>query len=235
MASAFWGGFADTYGGIMDEKRQANLSAETEAKKQRMLKELEKEFGQEIIDNSLTRVEGNEEVRYNKYGTEVSRRPLSAAEIEQRDLGTRKVRADVTSAEAGAEVAGLERDNYEEDRIFNRSLQQGQLDLQRANVGIAQQRLELEKQKLSPAADQAANEIVSALYAADGTGGVNSGAGLAQAFMADLDAAVSESAKLQVIAQWRGKAAALQGQQKFERDKTLRGSGEDLNTHARFY
>lgn len=219
MASKFWQGFAGTMGGIMDERRMADA----EMQKQRALKELEKEFGMEIVDPGLTTVEGNVEVRYNKYGTKISERPLSPEEIAARQADLDKTKADARRASIGADLDEKKFSTYDEDRQL--ALDEAASIREAREAGTAQgwARIGLDRERLSREDKDNADAVVAALSAVHGVGGVSSGEAMIQQFRRELASATDENERKMIIAEWKGTAQRLAGEQQFSRQKELRG------------
>lgn len=144
MANAFWGGFASSLKGRMD----ADYESELELKRQRALKELEKEYGREVIDSALTVIEGNEEVRYNKYGEPISRRPLSPQEIEIRDATTGKVKAEGRRALAEAGKSEAEAEYTPRRLALDERQAEASIASSRASAAAAMGGLDLRRQEM---------------------------------------------------------------------------------------
>lgn len=136
MASAFWGGFADTMKGDMDKNDAAKRELQNYAGK----KEIDMDY--ETTDVEDVNQAGKPVIRkINGKGKVVSERLLTQTEQEARMDKKRETVARLTSAEAAAEVAGKEASHYDEDRTFaqddkkmGRRIQQGQLDYQYASL-----------------------------------------------------------------------------------------------------
>lgn len=191
MASAFWGGFADTIKGRMD----AEFSADLESKKQRARLELEREFAKELVDSSQTKIVGNEEVTYNKYGEEIRRRPLSPQELEQIDLGVRKTRAEVGKSEKELAV-------FDEDRNWER-------DYKNRELGIRGRGLDLQEARLNRAdKDDMLRERdnVIALFMEAGDIGDNSAMAMLGRYDMEYQAATTDEQRRAVIAKYLGQA-----------------------------
>lgn len=205
MASAFWGGFASSLKGRLDQQYTQDL----EMQKARALKELEKEFGAEIVDPQLTRTVGNKEVFYNKYGNKVYERDLSPEEVETNKLKMDKGRLEVEGLEFDVEVKGKDASFYDADR--QRALDEADSVRAAREAGVAQgwERVRLDRGRLGGDLNKQANAVIQKLYRVQGANGVNSPERMVETFRAALAGAATPEEKAQVIAQWDGTADGL--------------------------
>lgn len=189
MTSAFWGGFAGSLKDRLDDDRRAERDLEKEDK----LLQLKKKYEQEIIDSSLTQIVGNEEIRYNKYGTEISRRTLNPEELAIRKAAMDKSTADARRAVTEADMSEYDYGNREEDRTYkleDRNLEReatraridqgwGALDLQRERNDLDKDGRKSDREYYQ--AQKAFGEVLTALeqapdaLAADGVSSLSAG------------------------------------------------------------
>lgn len=220
MASAFWGGFAGALGQRMDARFQQDMDLQ----KQERLLELSKKYEDELIDPSQTQIVGNEEIKYNKRGKEISRRTLSPEELEARSLAKRKATADVSSAEAGAQKAGLEAQYYTADREHQIGMDKDASARGWAAIGLDRERLD--RDKPSNQISAGIDEVVMLLQEGGGEN-TTSPEALTQQFEIELQQAApqGEAAQRRVIAKYKGLAlrlksrSGLQMRQEFGTDK----------------
>jgi hypothetical protein len=140
MASAFWGGFADT---MLEERRNAE-------EKRRALEDYKKkkeiDLSFETTDVEAEDAAGNPVLRkVNIKGETVGERRLTSAEVERRMEQKRLIAAQLKSTEARAEVDGKQAEYFEEDRKFKMDdRKQAQIDrdqdreLRRENMRASQ-------------------------------------------------------------------------------------------------
>lgn len=193
MASTFVGGFARAVMGRMDARHQQEM----ELKKARLLEELRREFEKEIIDHNATRIDGEFEIRYNKYGQEISRRRLSPEELEMRqaELSSKKAsrrltEAQATVAESEAQFAperiGLERDRLNADIEAAR----GNLDANRRRIALEERQYE---DSLSAAEERKIGEAEEILYAVGQDPRYRAtGSSMVEVLRAELEAAIAK-------------------------------------------
>lgn len=101
--SDFIGGFAGSLKQNIDRDLNAAKEDERWAARERARMELEKEYAAEVV--ARTAIEGNREVRYNKYGDPVGERDLTPEEIQELTNARLKSGADARAAVAGAGLA----------------------------------------------------------------------------------------------------------------------------------
>jgi hypothetical protein len=128
MASAFWGGVADT----LLQERQANDAAkrETDAykKKQQILLDMQRNEKPDYQAKVWRILDGN--------GNEVATRPMTPSEIQDRDLTVRKTEADTKQSETKAKGAELE---YGLDVQYGDSDRRLGQDSTKANIAASRQ------------------------------------------------------------------------------------------------
>lgn len=204
MASAFWAGFAETLKGRMDARFQQDMDMQREER----LLELKKKYDREIIDPQMTKVVGNEEIHYNRYGEELSRRQLSPEELEMRDLDKRGKVAGVVGAEAGAQKAGLEAQYYTADREHQIGIDKDASARGWAMIGLDRERLD--RDKPSNQISAGIDEVVMLLQEGGGEADTSPEA-LTQQFEMELQQAApkGEEAQRRVIAKYKGLALRL--------------------------
>jgi len=186
--------------GRMDARHQQEM----ELKKARALEELRREFEAEILDHNATRIDGEFEIRYNKYGQEISRRRLSPEELEMRQAGLSSKKASGRLAEAQAAVAeseaqfaperiGLERDRLKADIETSR----GNLRVNQARLGLDRENFEhLVRQyedSLSASEEKKIGEAEEILYAVGQDPRYRAtGSSMVEVFRAELEAAIAK-------------------------------------------
>lgn len=216
MANAFWGGFASS----LKERLDSDFNSEQEFKRQRMLMELKKEFEAEIIDNQLTQIEGNEEVLYNKYGEVLRRRQLSPDQIAARQAELQKVQAEARRAGAEADVKVKDSEFYDDDRkrkldneaADNRRADE-QVGISRGHLGVAQERLSLDRDNKDEAKDMALDDEIAqiqGMMSAIAQGDKVSDRVRAEAANADLQAALVSGDKRKIRSTIKRIASELQ-------------------------
>lgn len=188
----FVGGFAGSLKENLDRER---IASEEEARELRKLKarmELEKEFEQDIIDSSQTRIEGDGaggfiERRYNKRGQPLGERRLSAAEAQERQMAADKAKAELSSAQVEAEF---------KPRILQSGLDTDAVQREAARASAANSYSAIEERRLDRAGDggigkELAKEVAAAeeLIFAAADDGVTSAEAVAEQFYSDIEEA----------------------------------------------
>jgi len=193
MASTFVGGFARALMGRMDARHQQEM----ELKKARALEELRREFEAEIIDHNATRIEGEFEIRYNKYGQEISRRRLSPEELEMRQEELKSKKASGRLAEAQAKVAESEAQFAPERIGLERDRLKADIEASRGNLGINRDRLSLDRRRyedeLSASEEKKIGEAEEILYAVGQDPRYRAtGSSMVEVLRAELEAAIAK-------------------------------------------
>lgn len=199
MASAFWGGFADT----MLQGRLRDQEAQREIDKEQRLAELKRKYEGQIVDSQLTQIVGNEEIRYNKFGEEMFRRALSAEELAVRkaavDKGSAEARRAVTEADMSDYTYGNREEDRRmslEDRTLERAVKQAQIDQGWRSLDISAARNRDDRQarqddRVFLDVQKNYNEVVAALEQVGPetlqVPGISSGQSLAAAALAEID------------------------------------------------
>lgn len=202
-ANAFWGGFAESLKGRLDQENAIDLDMQREER----LQELKKKYEQEIIDSNQTQIVGNEEVRYNKFGTEISRRQLSPEEIAMRKAAVDKTTADARKSVADAGMSEFDYGNREADRQMalddaasiraarEAQVQQGWGSLEVQRTRNRDDREARVQDRLFQDVQKNYNEVIAALeqVGADalGANGITSPAAEAEVAMAEIDGLIN--------------------------------------------
>lgn len=193
MASTFVGGFARAVMGRMDARHQQEM----ELKKARALEELRREFEAEIVDHNATRIDGEFEIRYNKYGQEISRRRLSPEELEMRRAELSSKKASGRLAEAQATVAETEAQFAPERIGLERDRLKADIEASRGRLGLDRDSFELQKRKyedeLSAAEERKIGEAEEILYAVGQDPRYRAtGSSMVEVLRAELEAAIAK-------------------------------------------
>lgn len=229
MANAFWGGFARS----LKDNIDADMDMERDLAKQDKLEQLKKKYEAEIIDSSQTQVVGNEEVRYNKYGTEISRRALSPEELAMRKAAVDKASADARRSVTEADMSDYQYGNREEDRALDRATKQAGVDQGWAHVNIARDRL---NRDMTREEKDRAELVTTTLFEAGDNGDVSAMA-LMEQYDMELEAAKDKEDRERVIAKYLGLArnrlmdTKARTQQQYRQGNTpwsLEGTGPTL-------
>jgi len=179
--------------GRMDARHQQEM----ELKKARALEELRREFEAEIIDHNATRIEGEFEIRYNKYGQEISRRRLSPEELEMRQEELKSKKASGRLAEAQAKVAESEAQFAPERIGLERDRLKADIEASRGNLGINRDRLSLDRRRyedeLSASEEKKIGEAEEILYAVGQDPRYRAtGSSMVEVLRAELEAAIAK-------------------------------------------
>ena len=208
MASAFFAGFADTLKDIrLDDRKRTRDLEDADA-----LQRLKKKYESEIVDNQATRIVGSDEIRYNKFGDEISRRTLSPEELSARKAELAKTEADARKAGAEADMSVKDRDFYDEDRSLDveekrsiRAAREAGVAQGWAGVANSTRGLDLQEARLNKEGE---DEVTALLYEADGAGD-SSAAALQKRYLMRLEQATTKAQKQQIIAEYKGIARNL--------------------------
>lgn len=110
--SAFWGGFASSLKGYMDQAQEDKRAQEAEQRKLDFLKELEKWKMENTIGETELDPKSGEVIYYNQAGKEMTRRPATQAQLEaysskkeESELSRRGLKAEVANKEFEAKNA----------------------------------------------------------------------------------------------------------------------------------
>jgi len=205
MASSFWGGFART---MLDDRREDD-KRKADFDRERNLLELRKKYESEIVDSQQTEIVGTEEVRYNKFGTEISRRALGPEQIAQRKAALEVANAEARRASALAGRAENELRDYDVDKQLERTERQN-IQAARADQSsqgwarIAQdnERISLDRETRS---EMNRDEVTAILMEAGDEGDVSAMSLLDQYDM-EYEQAKNKSEQSRVIAKYKGLA-----------------------------
>lgn len=188
------GGALEGLGAVLVDHGQKETQFERDTKRRQLEEELKKKYEGQIIDPSQTRIEGNQEIRYNKYGEKISTRTLSPEEAEARQLELEEKRTKTQRAKA--ETASAEAEAKYKPRVFESTLesQAASRDASRASAENARGRLSLDQKqyddRISQAQQDRVNEAEQLIYAV-GNNGDASAAQKAELLSAKLTAAKS--------------------------------------------
>jgi hypothetical protein len=141
MASAFWGGFADSLKGSIDKDEEEKR----EERKLRLAEQLKLEYIGKLVDSSQTSIEGDFEVKRNAQGEVLSRTQLSPERLQEIKNERKRQEAETEGAiaDAGVKKKGLE--YFDQDRQAEREDKALGRRLQQAGVSIAQARFDYDK------------------------------------------------------------------------------------------
>lgn len=143
MASSFWGGFASTLLGDIQDNEQRKKEESSLEKRMRLAKELDAEY--ETTDVEDTDQAGKPIIRrINGKGKEVGRRYLTGSEVEKRTLAKRELLAKIEGDEASATVSKNKARDYDTDHQLQMDNIKG--DNAARQQGLAIQRASLENQ-----------------------------------------------------------------------------------------
>ncbi len=201
MANAFWGGFAKGLKGRLDQENDLEL----EMDKEKRLQDLKKKYEAEIIDSQQTQIVGNEEIRYNKYGTEISRRPLSPEEIAVRKAEVGKVTADARRSTTEADMSDYNYGNREEDRKLKLDEYESVRNAREAQTAQGWAGLDIQRERLTPKEEEEV-QLVEALIYEGGDIDKDSAQALYEAFQVDLGRASTPAERKSIIARYKGQA-----------------------------
>lgn len=217
MASAFWGGFANTLKDIRldDRNREKNLE-DADA-----LERLKEKYAAKIVKD--TKIIGSDEVRYNQFGDEISRRTLSAEELAAKKAALAKTEAEASEATARAGITTKDFANYDEDRTFALDEKKSIRASREHGDRLASERVGLDRERLNQdrtRAEQTETEKVTEVLFQAGDIGDTSAMALLGEYEAELEAATTKEERKRVIAKYLGEArnrlmkaqAALRGQ-----------------------
>jgi hypothetical protein len=202
---SFLGGFARSLqqGLVKDQDADRAMSREQQ------MAELRKKYEDELVNPSMTKVEGEEEVFFNSRGKELYRRQLSANELAENKAKLDKVSAEGRRAVAEADVSVKNAGNYDEDRRLGledkaaqRAIQREQLGISRGHLGVAQRGLDIRERESKEAK---ADQVTATLLEAGDLGDVSAMA-LSEQYDLELQAAETEAERQKVIAKYLGTA-----------------------------
>jgi hypothetical protein len=205
MASAFWGGFADTLKDIRLEDR----AGEKEMERQDALMRMKEKYQAKIVDSQQTTIEGTTEVRRNQFGDVISRRELSPEEADARKAQLAKTQADAARSTAEAGISAKSLETFDDDRRVRleesasvRAAREANVAQGWAGVANASKRLSLDEARLGRAE---ADLVTSTLFEAGDLGDV-SAMSLLEEYDRELTQATDEKQRQRVIAKYLGTA-----------------------------
>ena len=177
MGQSATGNVLENLGGLLMQYSADKMQAKSDAKRREAEAALKRQYEEQIVDPDQTRIEGKQEVRYNKFGAEINRRTLAQEEIEARRMELEERRAKTQRATAEAEAASVEAeykprvlDSTLESQAAARDASRASAESSRASAETTRARLSLDERKyeegITSAMQEKINSAEQLLYAA---------------------------------------------------------------------
>lgn len=208
MASAFFSGFANTLKDIrLDDRKRTRDLEDADA-----LQRLKKKYEAEIVDNSMTKIIGSDEVRYNKFGDEIGRRTLSPEELSARKAELAKIEADAATATATAGIKNKELGSYDKRLSLDEEVARSGMRNDSARVSIAQEGNNISRERLNADISRLdkgdESEVIALIQEANGMGASSADA-LQERYLTRLDSAKTKQERERIVAEYKGAARSL--------------------------